>query len=151
MNKELNKKKDILWLWLVIPNILLLIYVIIMGCLGDKYDWNLNLAGTNVSLGVVLLIMFILELLSTITFQTRIWLTSKDKIKLAAFIGALSWMIAGFQGLLVISENITHLDNVASFFIKMPPVLVATFVGILSTSYVNKIMKQKESTKNENS
>lgn len=79
-----------------------------------------------------LLLMFIFELLSTFTFQTRIWFTSKGKIILASFIGGLSWIIAGTQGMLLITESFGF-EKWVDFAIKLPIVFNATVVGILLT------------------
>lgn len=135
-----NKSK---WL-ILIANILLLIYTIIIGVIGIKNGWKADLVGNKVEMIVILIVMFIFELLSTLTFQTRIWLTSKEKITIAAFVGAFSWMIAGFQGLLLINGTITGLSDIATFFVKMPSVFTATFVGILTNDIISKKAKQKE-------
>lgn len=125
-------------LLIVISNLILLIYIVIIGAFGYINNWNANLLGNNTHLFVLLIIMFVFELLSTITFQIRIWLTSKDRIIWAAIIGSISWMIAGFQGLLLINGSINGLNDAATFFIKMPPVLIATFIGILTNYYISK-------------
>lgn len=136
------KKYNVKTKWLIlIANILLVIYIIVIGSIGIINNWKANLVGNQVEMIVILIVMFIFELLSTLTFQTRIWLTSKEKITFAAFVGAISWMIAGFQGLLLINGSINGLSDVATFFVKMPSVLTATFVGILTNDIISKKTK----------
>ena len=147
-NKLINEKtKKSFWL-IIGSQIALIIYIIIIGIIGIHKGWKANLVGNEVELIWMLIVMFIFELLSTVTFQTRIWLTSKGKIIWAAFDGSISWMIAGFQGLLLINGDITGLSDIATFFCKMPSVLIATFIGILSNDIVDKKFNRKESNGN---
>lgn len=77
--------------------------------------------------------MFTLELLSTFTFQKRMKLTAiyttNSTIKLKytiCVIASISWLIAALQGLFLLSSN----ENILTFLIKLPVVLVATFSGV---------------------
>lgn len=87
---------------------------------------------------IIFMIMFIFEIMSTITFQLRIWLTQKNKISLAALIGASSWLIAGFQGIMLINGSIDGISDIFTFLLKIPPVFIATFNGILFNTYFKK-------------
>ncbi len=129
----MSKKKITRHTWLIIiANILLAIYIAIIGIIGYYRHWTSNIWSAKAEVVWILIVMFIFELLSTITFQVRIWLTSKDKITLAAIVGSISWCIAGLQGLLLINGDISGLNEIQTFFVKMPSVLIATFVGILA-------------------
>ena len=77
--------------------------------------------------------MFIFELISTLTFQLRIKLTSifeKTKEPKLQFIipivAVFSWLVAGFQGVLFINNN----ENIYTFLLKIPPISFATFLGV---------------------
>ncbi len=142
--RKLNKY----FLLILSANLILITYTIIIGIVGWKLDWESNIIGSRTPVVAILIIMFTFELLSTVTFQFRIWLTSKDKIIAAAFVGSISWCIAGLQGLLLINGDITHLNEVQTFFVKMPPVLIATFVGIL-TNHTIKLMMEKKRVENK--
>lgn len=125
---------------IIFVNILLLIYIITIGTIAVFNNWYMEILGfKNVWLIWVLLIMFIFELLSTITFQLRIYLTGKNKIRTAAILGAFSWLIAGLQGMILINGSINGIHDALTFIIKAPPISVATFSGIL----INNIYKQK--------
>lgn len=114
---------------LIITNLILLIYILTSIFWLDNYKATLIDVKTHPVF--ILTIMFIFELISTFTFQARIKLTQKSKYKLAALIGAISWMVAGLQGLVLINGDIDGMNNITTFFIKMPPVMIATFNGIL--------------------
>lgn len=125
-------------------NILLLIYLIVIGIISYHSGWKAYILSYKVDLVWLLLIMFIFELLSTITFQFRIWLTSRDKITLAAFIGGLSWLIAGIQGLLLINGTIEPFNNdLISFVFKIPSVFVATVSGILINTIIKRYLEKR--------
>lgn len=126
------KNKNIL----ILTNIILLIYLIITMILlwnhkGFLMDWEVHPT-------IIFIVMFIFEILSTITFQLRIWLTQNNKIKLAALVGASSWLIAGFQGILLVNGSISGISEICTFLLKIPPVFIATFNGILINSYFRK-------------
>lgn len=122
-----------------IVNLLLVIYLITIAVIAEHNGWYCYILGFKNKLITLLIVMFIFELLSTITFQTRIWLTSKDMITAAAIVGSLSWVIAGIQGLLLINGEIYPLNDIATFFVKMPPVFVATFSGIILNYEIKRI------------
>lgn len=124
-------KKQRTHFYIAIANILLLLYCITIGIYAHDAGWTAYLLGFKTEVITILITMFCFELTSTITFQLRIWLTSKNKITPAALLGASSWLIAGIQGLLLINGTIDPLNEISTFFIKMPPVFVATFSGIL--------------------
>lgn len=138
MNMKMASKIKDKWLILVV-NIVLLIYIVVIGSVGFVYNWKCQILGGKVDLIVLLILMFIFELISTITFQLRIWLTSKSKIRYAATIGAFSWLIAGLQGLFLINGSIEHVNEAATFFIKMPPVFIATFTGIITNNVIKNL------------
>lgn len=133
------KKNKKTYLLILILNLLLLIYISIIGTISVNNDWYGYIVGFKVDLWVLLITMFGFELLSTLSFQTRIWLTSKDRIIIAAFVGGFSWLIAGFQGLLLINGSINGLNDLLTFLVKMPPVFVATVSGIL----INNLYKRE--------
>ena len=121
---------------LILTNIILLIYLIITMILlwnhkGFLMDWEVHPT-------IIFLIMFCFEIISTITFQARIFFTQRNKIKIAALLGASSWLIAGFQGILLVNGSITGISEMGTFLLKIPPVFIATFNGILINSYFRK-------------
>ena len=91
------------------------------------------------NIGVTLLIMFILEIISTLTFQARILLTAKkDKLKYQWIIPAIacfSWFIASMEGLILINDS----DTIIKFIIKFVPVGVATFLGVYCVNFKPKV------------
>lgn len=121
---------------LILTNIVLLIYLIIT----TIFLWNHDayLMDWKVHPTIVFLIMFLFEIISTITFQLRIFFTQRNKIKIAALLGASSWLIAGFQGILLVNGSITGISEMGTFLLKIPPVFIATFNGILINSYFRK-------------
>ena len=121
---------------LIITHLILIIYLIITifalwNHEGFLMDWKVHPV-------IIFLVMFFFEIISTITFQLRIWLTQNNKIKLAALVGASSWLIAGFQGILLVNGSITGINEICTFLLKIPPVFIATFNGILINSYFRK-------------
>ena len=121
---------------LILTNIILFIYLLITMFLlrdHDAYlmDWKVHPT-------IIFLIMFCFEIISTITFQARIFFTQRNKIKIAALLGASSWLIAGFQGILLVNGSITGISEMGTFMLKIPPVFIATFNGILINSYFRK-------------
>ena len=121
---------------LILTNILLFIYLLITMFLlrhHDAYlmDWKVHPT-------IIFLIMFCFEIISTITFQARIFFTQRNKIKIATLLGASSWLIAGFQGILLVNGSITGISEMGTFLLKIPPVFIATFNGILINSYFRK-------------
>lgn len=121
---------------LILTNIILFIYLLITMFLlrdHDAYlmDWKVHPT-------IIFLIMFCFEIISTITFQARIFFTQRNKIKIAALLGASSWLIAGFQGILLVNGSITGISEMGTFLLKIPPVFIATFNGILINSYFRK-------------
>lgn len=116
-----------------ISTILLTIYLLLVGLF---YPYKTTLINIQVDLWIVLLIMVIFELLSTITFQLRIIYTQKyiESKKehyrfLASGIAAISWIIAGCLGILLINGN----DSLTSALLKFVPVAIATFNGVFIT------------------
>ena len=121
---------------LILTNIILFIYLLITIFLlrdHDAYlmDWKVHPT-------IIFLIMFCFEIISTITFQARIFFTQRNKIKIAALLGASSWLIAGFQGILLVNGSISGISEMGTFLLKIPPVFIATFNGILINSYFRK-------------
>ena len=121
---------------LILTNIILFIYLLITMFLlrnHDAYlmDWKVHPT-------IIFLIMFCFEIISTITFQARIFFTQRNKIKIAAMLGASSWLIAGFQGILLVNGSISGISEMGTFLLKIPPVFIATFNGILINSYFRK-------------
>lgn len=136
--KKRDKSKNKATTLIIVSQIVLLIYIIAIGVYGTTNNIKAHLLSYKVDLWVMLLTMFILELGSTLSFQTRIWLTSKERIILAAFIGGLSWLIAGGQGLILINGSIGNFNELITFLIKIPPVFIATFSGILINNFYRK-------------
>lgn len=121
---------------LILTNIILFIYLLITMFLlryNTAYlmDWEVHPT-------IIFLIMFLFEIISTITFQLRIFFTQRNKIKIAALLGASSWLIAGFQGILLVNGSISGISEMGTFLLKIPPVFIATFNGILINSYFRK-------------
>lgn len=126
------KNKHILWIThLILITYLVITMIFLRNNTGYLMDWKVHPT-------IIFMIMFIFEIMSTITFQLRIWLTQKNKIRLAALIGASSWLIAGFQGILLINGSIEGINELFTFLLKIPPVFIATFNGILINSYFKK-------------
>lgn len=114
---------------IILMNLLLLIYIIVISFL----NFNLQILNLKIHNFFILAIMFTLELLSTFTFQKRMKLTAiyttNSTIKLKytiCIIASISWLIAALQGLFLLSSN----ENILTFLIKLPVVLVATFSGV---------------------
>lgn len=114
---------------IILMNLLLLIYIIVISFL----NFNLQILNLKIHNFFILSIMFTLELLSTFTFQKRMKLTAiyttNSTIKLKytiCIIASISWLIAALQGLFLLSSN----ENILTFLIKLPVVLVATFSGV---------------------
>lgn len=131
-------KKDYFWLWftIIISNILLGLTIALISVFTD---YTSKLFDTTVNIGVTLVIMFVLEIISTLTFQARILLTSKkDKIKYQWIIPAIacfSWFIASLEGLILINDS----DTIIKFVIKFIPVGVATFLGVYCVNFKPKV------------
>ena len=121
---------------LILTNILLFIYLLITMFLLRRHD--AYLMDWKVHPTIIFLIMFCFEIISTITFQARIFFTQRNKIKIAALLGASSWLIAGFQGILLVNGSISGISEMGTFLLKIPPVFIATFNGILINSYFRK-------------
>lgn len=121
---------------LLITNLILFIYLIITMIL--LRDHSAYLMDWKVHPTIIFLIMFLFEIISTITFQARIFFTQRNKIKIAALLGASSWLIAGFQGILLVNGSISGISEMGTFLLKIPPVFIATFNGILINSYFRK-------------
>lgn len=141
-----NKKT---FLNLFIPQVIAIVYITIFTVLffvkgqgaqigTDEYNyfgyWNFFNDKDKIAIPAFLVMMLVLELLSTTTFQLRLWLTSKDKISQAAGVGATSWMIAGLQGILLIGGS----NDSIQFLIKMLPVGIATYTGIYMNNLIYK-------------
>lgn len=117
-------------------NVALLIFILLISFLTNITG---KLFDTTVNIGVILIIMYILEILSTLTFQARILLTSKkDKLKynwIIPTIATLSWLIASLEGLILINDS----DTIIKFIIKFVPVGVATFLGVYCVNFKPKV------------
>lgn len=131
-------KKDYFWLYftIIVSNIILGVVIL---CISLFTNYTSKLFDTTVNIGIVLLIMYILEIISTLTFQARILLTSKkDKLKYNWIIPAIacfSWLIASLEGLLLINDS----DTIIKFVIKFIPVGVATFLGVYCVNFKPKV------------
>lgn len=156
MLNQIDKKTKIkMILNVTIPQLLIAIYILIFTVLfftkGQHAPINSNdyilfgywdfFESTPMPLPAFLSIMFLLELLSTITFQLRMWLTGKDKITTAAMIGSISWLIAGTQAMLLVGGG----NSPFQFLIKMLPIGVATYIGI----YMNYLIYKSNIFKNK--
>lgn len=109
---------------------------------------------TKLDVWIVLLIMFFLELLSTLTFSTRIYFTSKEKFNEAAIIGTISWLVAGMQGILFISGNINfNIENgfLFTFLVKAPIIAISTYLGIyFNLKYTKIYLENRKQKQHEN-
>ena len=126
----MNKKDLILFLLL---NFFLIIYLLIIGITFKINNLYMEIYTTKMDVYIVLIIMFFLELFSTLTFSSRIYFTSKEKFNQAAIIGTMSWLIAGMQGILFISGNINfNIENgfLFTFLVKAPIIAISTYIGI---------------------
>lgn len=130
------KKYRPLFILTAVLNVVLLIFILLISFLTNITG---RLFDTTVNIGVILIIMYILEILSTLTFQTRILLTSKkDKLKynwIIPAIATLSWLIASLEGLILINDS----DTIIKFIIKFVPVGVATFLGVYCVNFKPKV------------
>lgn len=142
LKKKFMTKKDLIVMLTL--NIILALYIIIIGVVMgtntiDGTTHDMFIFGWKTPTGLVLLIMFLLEIISTITFQLRIYLTSINRIQTAATIGAMSWLIAGVQGMILINGTLIGMNDLVAFSIKLLPVGIATYLGI----YFNYIFSKR--------
>lgn len=142
------KNKNVLFL--LSTNIVLFIYVgifFIVGELNPSPVFTGVLFNKTINLGWVLLIMCILELMSTLTFQIRINLTARyeitqnQKLKMVVpFFAGFSWIIAGLQAIVLIGDSSDLIKTV----IKLLPVFIATVNGVyISLMWKDKQLKSK--------
>lgn len=131
MFKWLKENKLIL-----ILQIVLIAYLIVFSIISAYFDKTFlrgNIFGKEVNIGWVLLIMCILEFISTFTFQLRMKLTAdfeinqkKKLIWIVPLIAGFSWCVAGIQGIVLIGDS----DDLYKTIIKLFPVFIATFNGV---------------------
>jgi hypothetical protein len=125
-------KKD--RLLMLVLHAVLVMYIAVVGIIYKEQNFYMTFNGSEpLSVWYMLIVMFLLELLSTLTFTLRIYYTDKS-FKLAAVFGTLSWIIAGFQGIIFITGDINFginsLSFLYSFLTKIPVIGLATFGGI---------------------
>ena len=146
----MNKKDLILFLLL---NFFLLIYLLIIGITFKQNNLYMEIYTTKMDVYIVLIIMFFLELFSTLTFSLRIYFTSKEKFNEAAMIGTMSWLIAGMQGILFISGNINfNIENgfLFTFLVKAPIIAISTYTGIyFNLKYTKIFLENRKQKQNE--
>lgn len=133
---------------LLITHIMLILYITMMGVLSIYKIMNVEMFGWEVPLWSILIIMYILELMSTFTFQLRIKLTSdyeikgnKKLIEYIPLIAGASWMIAGFQGIIFLTVGLTvnsQISEIELAIIKLVPVFLATYNGVYTTLITKK-------------
>lgn len=147
----MNKKDLILFLLL---NFFLIIYLLIIGITFKQNNLYMEIYTTKMDVYIVLIIMFFLELFSTLTFSLRIYFTSKEKFNEAAMIGTMSWLIAGMQGILFISGNINfNIENgfLFTFLVKAPIIAISTYTGIyFNLKYTKIYLENRKQKQNEN-
>lgn len=147
----MNKKDLILFLLL---NFFLIIYLLIIGITFKINNLYMEIYTTKMDVYIVLIIMFFLELFSTLTFSLRIYFTSKEKFNEAAMIGTMSWLIAGMQGILFISGNINfNIENgfLFTFLVKAPIIAISTYLGIyFNLKYTKIYLENRKQKQNEN-
>lgn len=146
-----NNKDLILFL---ILNFFLITYLLIVGITFKFNNLYMEIYTTKLDVWIVLLVMFFLELLSTLTFSTRIYFTSKEKFNEAAIIGTISWLVAGMQGILFISGNINfNIENgfLFTFLVKAPIIAISTYTGIyFNLKYTKIYLENRKQKQNEN-
>lgn len=146
----MNKKDLILFLLL---NFFLIIYLLIIGITFKINNLYMEIYTTKMDVYIVLIIMFFLELFSTLTFSSRIYFTSKEKFNQAAIIGTMSWLIAGMQGILFISGNINfNIENgfLFTFLVKAPIIAISTYIGIyFNLKYTKIFLENRKQKQNE--
>lgn len=146
----MNKKDLILFLLL---NFFLIIYLLIIGITFKINNLYMEIYTTKMDVYIVLIIMFFLELFSTLTFSLRIYFTSKEKFNEAAMIGTMSWLIAGMQGILFISGNINfNIENgfLFTFLVKAPIIAISTYTGIyFNLKYTKIFLENRKQKQNE--
>lgn len=147
----MNKKDLILFLLL---NFFLIIYLLIIGITFKINNLYMEIYTTKMDVYIVLIIMFFLELFSTLTFSLRIYFTSKEKFNEAAMIGTMSWLIAGMQGILFISGNINfNIENgfLFTFLVKAPIIAISTYTGIyFNLKYTKIYLENRKQKQHEN-
>lgn len=145
-----NNKDLILFL---ILNFFLITYLLIVGITFKFNNLYMEIYTTKLDVWIVLLVMFFLELLSTLTFSTRIYFTSKEKFNEAAIIGTISWLVAGMQGILFISGNINfNIENgfLFTFLVKAPIIAISTYTGIyFNLKYTKIFLENRKQKQNE--
>ena len=146
----MNKKDLILFLLL---NFFLIIYLLIIGITFKQNNLYMEIYTTKMDVYIVLIIMFFLELFSTLTFSLRIYFTSKEKFNEAAMIGTMSWLIAGMQGILFISGNINfNIENgfLFRFLVKGRIIAISTYTGIyFNLKYTKIFLENRKQKQNE--
>lgn len=152
MKKMKNKYNKDLVLFLIL-NFFLIIYLLIIGITFKQNNLYMEIYTTKMDVYIVLIIMFFLELFSTLTFSLRIYFTSKEKFNEAAMIGTMSWLIAGMQGILFISGNINfNIENgfLFTFLVKAPIIAISTYTGIyFNLKYTKIFLENRKQKQNE--
>lgn len=147
-----NKYNKDLVLFLIL-NFFLIIYLLIIGITFKQNNLYMEIYTTKMDVYIVLIIMFFLELFSTLTFSLRIYFTSKEKFNEAAMIGTMSWLIAGMQGILFISGNINfNIENgfLFTFLVKAPIIAISTYTGIyFNLKYTKIFLENRKQKQNE--
>lgn len=147
-----NKYNKDLVLFLIL-NFFLIIYLLIIGITFKQNNLYMEIYTTKMDVYIVLIIMFFLELFSTLTFSLRIYFTSKEKFNEAAMIGTMSWLIAGMQGILFISGNINfNIENgfLFTFLVKAPIIAISTYTGIyFNLKYTKIFLENRKQEQNE--
>ena len=146
-----------LWIRLMITHFILLLYILATAITSYQgYVMKIDMFGTPIDLWIVLMIMYVLELLSTFTFQLRIKLTSdyeisKDNklIEIVPIIAGVSWMVSGFQGIIFLTAlldegSANDINDLGLAFLKLVPVFIATYNGVYSTMTLKRNTKKKE-------
>ena len=146
-----TKNKDLI-LFLIL-NFFLITYLLIIGINFKINNLYMEIYTTKLDVWIVLLIMFFLELLSTLTFSTRIYFTSKEKFNETAIFGTISWLVAGMQGILFISGNINfNIENgfLFTFLVKAPIIAISTYLGIyFNLKYTKIYLENRKKKQNE--
>ena len=130
-----NKLSILDILSLVLPTIITLLFVLMMWLTGwTKELYNDGRIGSDHGYqSWEMLFTYCTEIFSTITFQLRIYWTAKEKIQLAAIIGAISWGAAIF-GVIVYAD----MDFIGMIATSVP-IFAATYQGI----YINYAFNKK--------
>lgn len=156
INKESKRK---LRNRLLITHTALLVYTIIMLIIYYTGAYTVELVlfdneNWRAPLWSIVILTYIFELTSTLTFQLRMKLTSKYEvghnkklIELIPLIAAFSWGVAGISGIIFFTST-PYMNGAAAYdeallvnILKLTPIFIATYNGVYTTLILKKVGK----------